>query len=114
MKFSDIIGQQHIKNHLMYSARNKRIPHAQLFIAPEGVGALPIAIAYAQYIICQNTTVNNEGCNASCTFKFDSTGYNPNFHFSFPIYTNKTEMKNSSDVYYTSWYAFIKSEPFGS
>lgn len=114
MKFSDIIGQQHIKNHLMYSARNKRIPHAQLFIAPEGVGALPMAIAYAQYIICQNEADDNEGGNTSCNLKFESTGQHPDLHFSFPIYTNKTEKKNSSDDFYTSWYAFIKNEPYGS
>lgn len=113
MRFSDIIGQQHIKNHLMYSAKNGRIPHAQLFIAPEGVGALPMAIAYAQYIICNNTLDDNEGGNASCNLKFDNYQH-PDLHFVFPVYTNKTDKKNSSEDFLPLWYDFIKKNPYGS
>jgi len=32
MLFNQIIGQEHIKNHLLTSAKNGRIPHAQLFV----------------------------------------------------------------------------------
>lgn len=113
MRFSNIIGQQHIKNHLMYSAKNGRIPHAQLFIAPEGVGALPMAIAYAQYIICNNTLDDNEGGNASCNLKFDNYQH-PDLHFVFPVYTNKTDKKNSSEDFLPLWYDFIKKNPYGS
>jgi DNA polymerase-3 subunit delta' len=52
MYFTDIIGQHNIKKHLIQSVENKRIPHAQLFVAPPGSGALPMAIAYARYILC--------------------------------------------------------------
>lgn len=113
MRFSDIIGQQHIKNHLMYSAKNGRIPHAQLFIAPEGVGALPMAIAYAQYIICQNNLNDNEGGNESCNLKFDNYQH-PDLHFVFPVYSNKTEKKYSSEDFLPLWYDFIKMNPYGS
>lgn len=113
MRFSDIIGQQHIKNHLMYSAKNGRIPHAQLFIAPEGVGALPMAIAYAQYIICQNNLNDNEGGNESCNLKFDNYQH-PDLHFVFPVYSNKTEKRISSEDFLPLWYDFIKSNPYGS
>lgn len=49
MQFSEILGHSHIKKHLIYSADAGRIPHAQLFVGPEGSGVLPMAIAYAQY-----------------------------------------------------------------
>lgn len=97
----------------MYSAKNGRIPHAQLFIAPEGVGALPMAIAYAQYIICNNTLDDNEGGNASCNLKFDNYQH-PDLHFVFPVYTNKTDKKNSSEDFLPLWYDFIKKNPYGS
>lgn len=113
MRFSEIIGQQHIKNHLMYSAKNGRIPHAQLFIAPEGTGALPIAIAYAQYIICNNTMDDNEGGNASCNLKFDNLQH-PDLHFIYPVYTNKTDKKNSSEDFLQTWFEFIKSNSYSS
>ena len=51
MLFNQIIGQEHIKNHLLASAKNGRIPHAQLFIGKEGSGTLPVAIAYAQFLL---------------------------------------------------------------
>jgi DNA polymerase-3 subunit delta' len=50
MQFSDILGQDYIKNHLVKSALLGRIPHAQLFVGPEGCGALAMAIAYAQFV----------------------------------------------------------------
>ena len=28
------------------------IPHAQLFVGKEGCGTLPMAIAYAQFLLC--------------------------------------------------------------
>ena len=51
MLFNQIIGQEHIKNHLRISAENGRIPHAQLFVGKEGSGTLPMAIAYAQFLL---------------------------------------------------------------
>ena len=59
MQFSDILGQDFIKNHLTRSADLGRIPHAQLFVGPEGSGTLPMAIAYAQYILCNNQNGEN-------------------------------------------------------
>ncbi len=61
MLFKDILGQEHIKNHLTQSVDNGRIPHAQLFVGPEGSGTLPMAIAYAQYILCKNVNGENSG-----------------------------------------------------
>jgi len=78
MLFKDIIGQEHIKKHLAFSADNGRIPHAQLFVGPEGSGTLPMAIAYAQYVLCGNTGGENDSGNAACNLKFDSISH-PDF-----------------------------------
>ena len=59
MLFSDILGQEHIKKHLTRTVDEGRIPHAQLFVGPEGSGTLPMAIAYAQYILCNNSGGEN-------------------------------------------------------
>ena len=52
MQFKDVIGQQEVKQRLVGSVDRGRISHAQLFAGDEGVGALPLAIAYAQYLNC--------------------------------------------------------------
>ena len=65
MLFSQILGQDYLKNHLTKSASSGRIPHAQLFVGPEGCGTLAMAIAYAQSILCRNTdgeNYNNDTC----------------------------------------------------
>ena len=70
MLFDQILGLSHIKNHLAASADAKRIPHAQMFVGPEGCGTLPMALAYAQYVVCGNRNGENEGGDAACNLKF--------------------------------------------
>ena len=94
MLFSNIIGQENIKNHLIKTIENDRIPHAQLFIAPTGSGALPLAIAYAQYILCKNTEGENNTGDAACNLKFEKLMH-PDLHFSFPVTTNDKVKKAS-------------------
>ena len=50
MLFKEIIGQEAVKQRLRESVREGRVPHAQLFSGPSGVGKLQLAIAYAQYL----------------------------------------------------------------
>ena len=47
MTFEAIIGQSFLTTHLKQGIDSGRIPHAQLFVGKQGVGALPMAIAYA-------------------------------------------------------------------
>ena len=61
MKFSDIVGQQQLKEHLVRSVDSGRISHAQLFSGAAGAGTLPLAVAYAQYIHCRNRQ-NGDSC----------------------------------------------------
>lgn len=61
-----------------------RIPHAQLLSGPEGVGKLPLAIAYAQYICCEHRGAHDAcGVCPSC-LKYNKLAH-PDLHFVFPI-----------------------------
>ena len=109
MRFSDILGQENIKNHLQQSANNGRIPHAQLFVGNEGSGTLPIAIAYAQYLLCSNSE-NAESCNIKC----DNLSH-PDLHFAFPVTSNETIKKHPiSNLFLTEWRQFVKEQPYGN
>jgi len=114
MLFSEIIGQGHIKSHLTKSASQGRIPHAQLFIGPEGSGTLPMAIAYAQYILCGNEAGENNGGNQACNIKFEHFAH-PDLHFVFPVATN-SEVKSHpvSANFLKHWREFITETPYGS
>ncbi|MCF6278805.1 MAG: DNA polymerase III subunit delta' [Flavobacteriaceae bacterium] len=109
MRFSAILGQEHIKNHLQQSAANGRIPHAQLFVGKEGSGALAMAIAYAQHILC-NGNSNAEVCNLKC----DKLAH-PDLHFAFPVTTNERVKKHpTSNLFLTDWRNFIAQKPYGN
>lgn len=112
MRFSEILGQDYIKNHLAKSASSGRIPHAQLFVGPEGCGTLPMAIAYAQYILCNNSGVENEGGNEACNLKFDSISH-PDLHFIYPtVTTEDVKSKPKSIDFISDWRALVAENPY--
>ena len=114
MQFSEILGQEHIKSHLTRSANLGRIPHAQLFVGPEGSGTLPMAIAYAQYIICNNQNAENSGSNEACNIKFQKTSH-PDLHFIYPtVSTEDVKTKPKSIDFITEWREFLNQNPYGS
>lgn len=114
MQFSEILGHEYNKNHLLKSAMQGRIPHAQLFIGPEGCGTLPIAIAYSQYILCQNSGEENSGGNEACNLKFDHFSH-PDLHFIYPtVTTDDVKSKPKSIDFITDFRQFLKENPYGS
>src|SRR5688500_644608 len=50
MLFKDVIGQQETKQQLVDMVQHNRLSHALLFLGREGSGALPLAMAFANYI----------------------------------------------------------------
>ena len=113
MQFSEILGQEHIKNHLIRSADLGRIPHAQLFVGPEGSGTLPMAIAYAQYILCNNINGENSGSNESCNLKFQKISH-PDLHFVYPTVSTEEVKKNPKSIdFIGDWRQFIFQNPYG-
>jgi len=114
MQFSEIIGHEHIKSHLQKSAEQGRVPHAQLFVGPEGTGTLAMAIAYAQYLICGNVGGENVGENAACNLKFGHFSH-PDLHFVFPtVTTEDVKSKPKSIDFMTEWRSFLTENVYGS
>lgn len=114
MLFSEVLGQTYIKNHLTKSVDEGRIPHAQLFVGPEGSGTLPMAIAYAQYILCANKNSENTGGNDACNLKMKAITH-PDLHFAFPITTNdKVKRHPVSKHFLDEWRQLIDQQPYGN
>lgn len=114
MLFSDILGQEHIKSHLTKSVDKGRVAHAQLFVGPEGSGTLPMALAYAQYLLCGNVRGENLGGNESCNLKFNNFSH-PDLHFAFPVTTShKVKSKPVSNFYLEEWRQLLEQQPYGN
>ena len=84
MKFADIIGQSALKRHLAESIDRGRISHAQLFTGSAGTGALPLAIAYAQYLNCPNRK-DGDSCGECPSCRQTAELAHPDLHFVFPV-----------------------------
>ena len=108
MLFNQIIGQEHIKNHLKTSAINGRIPHAQLFVGKEGSGTLPVAIAYAQFLLSHFS--DNPTASELKVAKLQ----HPDLHFAFPVTTNDSVKKHPvSNLFLNEWRDFVSNQPYG-
>ena len=111
MFFRDVIGQEEIKQRLIQEVNEGRIPHAQLICGPEGVGKMPLAIAYARYISCTNRGETDAcGTCPSCV-KFNKLVH-PDVHFVFPIVKSAKGKKEVCDDYLTEWRGFLKNRPY--
>ena len=90
MQFSDIVGQQDVKNHLIQTVKSGRISHAQLFLGPEGSGSLALALAYAQFITCENPLAE-DSCGECSSCRKYSRIIHPDLHFSYPFFAKHKE-----------------------
>ena len=106
MFFRDVIGQEEAKHRLIQEVSEGRIPHAQLFCGPEGVGKFPLALAYARYLSCTNRS-DTDACGVcpSCV-KFNKLVH-PDVHFVFPVVKN-----GRSDDYIVEWRKLVLNNPY--
>ncbi len=109
MQFKKIIGQNDIKSRLIKGIEDSRIAHTQLFVGPEGSGTLPLAIAYGQYINCNNRTETDScGVCPSC-IKFEKYSH-PDLHFYFPNTGTESVKKDPQSILFLNeWRKYLSS-----
>lgn len=88
MQFKDITGQIELKDRIIHSIRNERLPHAILFSGKAGHGTLPIALATVQYIFCENPS-ESDACGECSSCSKVSKLIHPDLHFTVPAYGPK-------------------------
>ncbi len=143
MQFKDLIGQSAAKQHLVEMVNQNRLSHALLFLGKEGSGALGMAIAFAQYVVCEQVngrrsdsikqektlslfgestvviTTNpmikaTESCGACPSCQKAALLIHPDIHFSYPVITKKSGTPPMSTDYIAEWREFIKEYPYGN
>jgi DNA polymerase-3 subunit delta' len=140
MKFTEIIGQHHVKQQLVEMVQHNRLSHALLFLGKEGNGSLQLAIALAQYITCEKANPRSPASNQNAglfsdessdsrltthDLRTDSCGVcpscikaeklvHPDIHFSYPVVTKKSGSPPVSADYISEWREFVKSYPYGN
>ena len=110
MFFKDVIGQEEAKQRLIREAKEGKIAHARLFCGPEGIGKLPLAIAYARYLSCNNPGEKDAcGICPSCV-KFNKLAH-PDLHFVFPVIKKKSK-DTVSDDFIAEWRELLSQTPY--
>ncbi|MDR6237038.1 DNA polymerase III subunit [Aureibacter tunicatorum] len=114
MKFSEIKGQQWIKEKLIKAVQNNHLAHAQLFCGEPGAPSLAMALAFATYINCTDKH-DNDSCGQCPSCRKMDKLIHPDLHFAFPISsTKKITGKNViSNNFLSEWRTFISENPFG-
>jgi DNA polymerase III subunit delta' len=134
MLFKDVIGQETVKKHLAEMVEQNRLSHALLFLGKEGSGALPMALAFAQYIVSLPTAapvvedlfggmtalepaknfISPDEIEAEPAFQRAAQLLHPDLHFSYPVIPKKPGDKPISADFITEWREFIKLFPYGN
>ncbi len=143
MLFTNVIGQQNTKRHLLEMVEQNRLSHALLFLGKEGCGALPLALAFAEYIsLLPNSSFRERGQEAASLFGesteeakpvFPKTAdeadtfmqkqaafskannyVHPDIHFSYPVIPKKSGDKPISTDYIIEWREFIQQYAYGN
>lgn len=113
MSFSAVIGQQEVKQKLVQLVIANRVSHAWLFLGKEGYGGLPLALAFAQYLVCTNKS-NADSCGICAACSKAQQLIHPDIHYSYPVIASKTGEKPISTDYIQEWRDFINQYAYGN
>lgn len=107
MQFNEVIGQDVVKEKLIASVKENRMAHTLLFLGPEGSGALPMAVAFAQFVNCHSKKEGDScGTCASC-IKYQKFAH-PDLHFIFPTNSNEKVKKDpKSLLFIEEWREYL-------
>ena len=136
MRFADVIGQEGTKAQLVQMVQTNRISHAQLFLAREGRGGLPMALAFAQYIMCERIqngaeTIEegddlfgdlapkepadlSDSCGNCPSCQKAQEMIHPDVHYSFPVFPRKAGEKPISAYFLPQFRSFVAEHPYSN
>ena len=110
MRFAEVAGHEKLKEKLIESIRRDRVGHSQLFFGPEGNGALPLALAFAQYLLCENPGTSDSCGSCSSCKQVEHFNY-PDLHFVYPVARKeKGSDKPVSDDFFKDWCKLLRTE----
>lgn len=120
--------------------RQNRLGHALLFLGNEGSGALPLALAFAQYILCRENEVaegqkpennslfaaplpekknnpkltSSDACGTCASCQKAQQWIHPDIHYTYPVIPKKSGDKPVSTDYIKEWREFLSLHPYGN
>lgn len=114
MQFAEIPGLLDLKQSLISSYEQNHIAHAQLFNGVEGGGALPLALAFITFLLCENKQAN-DSCGTCSNCQKVKKHIHPDVHYFFPklSFTKATDIEKHHAETQKTWRDFAANTPFG-
>jgi DNA polymerase III subunit delta' len=136
MQFANVIAQNNVKAQLVNMVNSNRLSHALLFLANEGSGGLPLALAFANFLVCEKNPLQKrkeagpslfgeeviadtsidftQACGScpACTKAMQMQ--HPDIHYSYPVIPAKSGDKPVSTDYITDWRQFVQQQPYAN
>ncbi|MFA6086819.1 ATP-binding protein [Mucilaginibacter sp.] len=109
MRFKEIIGQEATKQRLINSVNENRVSHAQLFLGPEGSGSLALAVAYAQYLSCEDKQPD-DSCGVCSSCRKYQKFMHPDLHFSYPFFAKHKD--DTALTFIEQWRDAFTANPY--
>lgn len=113
MLLSNVVGQHNAKKGLLNMWQTAHFPHALLVVGKEGTGGLPLALALAQYIFCENKG-EDDSCGQCASCRKTAKLEHADLHMSFPSISPKPGTKAMSRYYIQEFREFISQTPYGT
>lgn len=107
MLFQQVLGHSEIKETLIRATQKDKIPHAMLLSGKEGVGMLPMALALAQYLNCENWG-EIDSCGQCNSCSKNSKFIHPDVHFTYPTTGAKTLSREKIE----DWRKALAANPY--
>lgn len=138
MRFTEVIGQVAVKRRLAEMVQQNRLSHALLFLGKQGSGSLPLAMAFAQFLVCEKVnqrsashqketslfgfdeqpqheqTTLSDACGQCSACTKAGQMVHPDIHFSYPVIPKKSGDKPKSTDYAGEWREFFKQNAYGN
>lgn len=84
MNWSEVIGQEDIKQKLTSMVDDEHVPHAMILCGPYGCGKMAMAMAMASYMLTEGSVRINPQFNKANSEAMLGQWEHPDLHFSFP------------------------------
>ena len=106
MQFKDIVGQQDVARRMAEIIDSGRVSHAQMILGRTAEGSMQLALAYLQYLCCENRH-DHDSCGTCPQCKKISSLMHPDLHFVFPNPPNGSQSVCADD-YMEQYFKFLK------
>ena len=120
MKFSEVIGQEDVKDRLRELVRERRVPNTLMFCGPMGSGKMALALAFASYLLGERDGEASLLADSQAIVNAEAMlarWEHPDLHFTYPVIKpvgTSAEHKMTSDDFTREWHELLCKSPYFS